>query len=72
MAKQVEILFDESSGKFVAHFSGFKTHQEEHQMLDQILAKLRERGFDAEVDHHHDKPKLPEFDAVSDLGKVIS
>ena len=60
--KKIEIVFDESTGKFVVHFEGFLTHEEEHQELDKLLAKLKQKGFDAEVTHRQDKPKLPRTD----------
>lgn len=62
MPKQVEIVFDEKSGKFVVHFSGVPVHEEEHRILDQIIAELKKHGFDVETEHFHEKPRLPEFD----------
>lgn len=62
MTKQTEIIFDEATGKFVVHFTGYVTHDDEHKELDRILDQLRRQGFDAEVSHFHDKPKLPELD----------
>lgn len=61
MARKVEIVFDEKEGKFVVHFAGVPTHEEEHEILDQLLSKLKALGFEPEVNHYHDNPKLPEF-----------
>jgi len=61
MAKQTEIIFDENSGRFVIHFTGYASHDDEHKELDRILGQLRRQGFDAEVKHFHDKPRLPEL-----------
>lgn len=64
MAEQIEIVFDENTGKFVVHFSGVATHDQEHQILDQLIANLEKQGFDVNVEHYHDKPKLPDLDPV--------
>lgn len=62
MAEQIEIVFNERDGKFVVHFSGVATHEREHELLDKLLAELKSIGFDAEVEHYHDRPKLPELE----------
>lgn len=61
MSKQIEALFDEKTGKFVVHFSGVPTHDEEHRILDELLAKLQAAGYEVETEHYHDRPKLPEL-----------
>lgn len=68
MAEQMEIVFSERDGKFVVHFSGVATHEQEHELLDQLLAELKGLGFDAEVEHYHDRPKLPELEETGRPG----
>lgn len=58
--QKIEILFDESDGKFVSHFTGVPTHNEEHEMFDKLIAKLKELGFESEISDYSDKPKLPQ------------
>lgn len=58
--KKIEILFDEKNGKFVVHFDGVPTHDEEHEILDQLVAKLKKKGYVVEVEHTHENPKLPQ------------
>lgn len=62
MAKKVEVVFNEKDGKFVVHFSGVPIHDEEHKILDELIAQLKRQGFEAKVSHYHEKPKLPQFD----------
>jgi hypothetical protein len=56
----MEILFDERSGKFVVHFEGVATHEKEHEIFDQLAAKLKEDGYDASSEEYKDSSKLPE------------
>lgn len=63
MAKQFDIVFNEGTGKFVVHFSGVATHSEEHELLDRLLQELKSKGFDFEVEHFHDRPKIPELES---------
>ncbi len=67
--KKIEVLFDEKSGKFVVHFDGVPTHDEEHQILDQLIAKLKKKGYAVEVEHRHDDPKLPSQGPVGGRSK---
>lgn len=69
MAEQIEIVFNERDGKFVVHFSGVATHEKEHELLDKLLAELKSIGFDAEVEHYHDRPKLPELEETGVPGQ---
>ncbi len=66
MSQTVEIVFDDNSGKFVIHYSGVATHAEEHQITDEILARLEKIGFKAEVSHYHDQPKVPDIQEEED------
>ncbi|TSC83197.1 MAG: hypothetical protein G01um101419_163 [Parcubacteria group bacterium Gr01-1014_19] len=58
--KKIEVLFDQLNGKFVVHFDGVPTHDEEHQILDELIARLKKKGYAVEVEHRHDDPKLPQ------------
>ena len=63
MAQEIEIVFNEETGKFVIHpKSGFATHDDEHAMIDELIRQLQAQGFDVEVGHYHDKPKIPEVE----------
>ena len=57
--QQMEVLFNESTGDFMTHFSGVPNHSEEHRLLDKFMETLRNNGFKTDVHHHHEKPKLP-------------
>ncbi len=61
--KKVEVLFDEKTGKFIVHCEGFSTHEKEHELIKKLVGKLKAQGFDVEVSHKIDKPKLPESDS---------
>ena len=64
MAKKINIVFNEKTGKFVINFKGVPTHEEEHRLLETLLQKLRDQGYDADVKvAHQDKPKLPDVDS---------
>ena len=65
--KKIEIMFDNKTGIFVTHFNGVPTHDEEHLILDNLIAILK-NSFDVEVEHYHDKPKLPEI-TITPLAK---
>ena len=63
--KKVEILFDEKTGKFVIHYEGVPTHEEEHKITEQLLERLHQMGYEVTMEHYHDKPKLPDLDDPS-------
>lgn len=60
---KIEIVFNEKDGKFVTHFNGVETHDKEHEILDALVDTLKKSGLSISVDHYHEKPKLPEFEA---------
>jgi hypothetical protein len=62
MARNIEVVFDQKTGDFVLHYSGVRTHAEEHALTDRIKEELRKLGFDVDEDHSHDKPRIPEVD----------
>ncbi len=68
----IEIVFNEKDGKFVTHFDGVETHDKEHEILDALVDTLKKSGLSISVDHYHERPKLPEFEAASLIksGKV--
>ncbi len=61
----IEIVFNEKDGKFVTHFDGVETHDKEHEILDALIDNLKSSGLSVSVDHYHERPKLPEFEAAS-------
>jgi len=62
MARTFEIVFDEKTGNCAVHFSGVPTHDEEHQLLDQLVAKLQENGLTVDITHvHTEPPKIPQL-----------
>lgn len=56
----MEILFDERSGKFVVHFEGVAAHEKEHEIFDQLTVKLKEDGYETVSEEFKERPKLPE------------
>ena len=61
---KIEILFNEKDGKFVTHFDGVQTHDQEHEILDKLIDTLKASGLSISVEHYHEKPKLPEFGVI--------
>lgn len=57
---KMEIIFDERTGRFVVHFDGVATHDKEHEIFDQLAAKLKESGYEVSSEEFKDSPKLPE------------
>ena len=70
MAEKVEVAFNNTTGKFVVHFSGVATHEKEHELLRELIQNLRAQGFDAEVDYYHDRPKLPEVEETQGVLRI--
>ncbi|MDP3792855.1 MAG: hypothetical protein Q8Q89_03965 [bacterium] len=62
---KIEIVFNEKDGKFVTHFDGVETHDKEHEILDALVDTLKKSGLSISVDHYHERPKLPEFEAAN-------
>ena len=61
MAKTIHINFSEKDGKIVVNFSGVPTHEEEHELLNELLLRLRQQGLETEVVMaHRENPKLPD------------
>lgn len=61
MSEKIEIAFDENTGKFVFHVSGAASHEREHQIFNEFLAKLHDLGYNTDVEFFHDHPKLPDL-----------
>ena len=75
MSAKIEIAFNKTTGNFVVHYSGVKSHDEEHGLTDELIARLKKAGYEIKVRHHHDDsaPKIPNIeseDVVSSPTKV--
>lgn len=69
--EEVQIIFDDETGKFVVHFDGM-SHEKSHAELDKIIDNLKAQGFEIDyVRHIHgttpkhipipeEEPKVPE------------
>ncbi len=49
--EEVQIIFDNETGKFVVHFDGM-SHEKSHTELDKLLENLKAQGFEIDYVRH--------------------